>query len=218
MRFFYLLSALLLGAAFIAAAAEMAAHADPTVRGIVIPAHDVLAAIAPETLARLRHAVTDTFGIGAWETGAMTVLALPGWLLFGLPGGILFWYGRRRTDADEAETDSPHALFDELARDAEQEGYTDDEPPAPMRATDITPAPGASGASGPSRPGPPYDPEPPLTAAEDTQGLDALDDEVPTPFDPPPPLPPGEPTEDDTPPYDPDPATGEGGTKGPGRA
>lgn len=51
---------------------------------------------------------------------------MPGWLSLGAPGLTLIWFGRSgRRSPEDAEDEEALFLFDELAKQARAEGYTD---------------------------------------------------------------------------------------------
>ena len=132
MRLTFLIGCALLVLALVAAAAETMAHVTPDVRGVVLSAYDVLYTLWPSKLIVAKIHIENWFGAWAWDPVALAVLALPGWLIFGLPGAVLAWVGRRRADGDEErfqQIEESMFLYDSLARQAREEGYTvDDEP------------------------------------------------------------------------------------------
>jgi len=156
--------------AFLAAAAEAMSHADGAIQGIFVPAHDVLVVVAPDVLIRLQVGLTQSLGPWAWDPVLLRLLALPGWLLFGLPAGFLIWLGRKTPgmDGDDEFGDDPHTLFEELTRAARADGYTEtdaDLVSSPMHADDITPFNDPDNPS--DEEGQPYDPAPPLAENAD---------------------------------------------------
>ncbi len=132
MRPIFFAGCALLVLALVAAAAETMAHVTPGVSGVVLSAHDVLYTLWPSKLIVAKIHIENWFGAWAWDPVALAVLALPGWLIFGLPGAILAWIGRRKTDVDEEtfrQIEDSMFLYDSLAKQASEEGYkTDDEP------------------------------------------------------------------------------------------
>lgn len=119
---------LLLFAAALGAAAEVAARAGPHAGGFLLSAYDVWYALWPGSLVVAKIRIEALLGPWAWDPLATGVLAVPLWVLFGLPGWLLIWLGRPRPGPrDEAgrqeERDEEEALFlyDSLAERAEAE-------------------------------------------------------------------------------------------------
>ncbi len=104
--------------AFGAAAAEMAAHAVGGARGAFISFYTVMASMWPNATGSLQNAV----GAGLLKT----VFALPGWLTFGLPGGLLVWFCRPNKEGLSEEDRDSMNLFDELSKQAKEDGYLDE--------------------------------------------------------------------------------------------
>jgi hypothetical protein len=118
MKVLFLIGWGLLIVAFGAAAAEMAASATGGARGFFIAFHQVIAGLWPNAWASLQN----TLGTGV----SKAVFALPGWLTFGLPGGLLVWFCRsNKEDLSEEDRDSMD-LFDELSKQAKRDGYGDE--------------------------------------------------------------------------------------------
>ncbi|MEQ8193584.1 MAG: hypothetical protein RIB59_03755 [Rhodospirillales bacterium] len=115
MKVFFFLGWALLVLAFGAAAAEMAASATGAARGFLIGFHKVVAALWPNAWASLQN------GLG--PTLSQTIFALPGWLTFGLPGGLLVWFCRPNKEALSEEDEDSMSLFDELSKQAKRDGY-----------------------------------------------------------------------------------------------
>ena len=118
----------LLGGAFFAAAAETMAHGVAGVDGVFLSAREVMYALWPAKLVILQIKA-EALNPYLWNPVLTTILALPGWLVLGVPGGFLFWWGhpkRRRPPDDEDDFDEESLyLFDRLAERAEAEGYGD---------------------------------------------------------------------------------------------
>jgi hypothetical protein len=105
--------------AFIAAAAETALG-----DGFITSANDLLVAAMPgKWIAfKLRHAsfLFDTF--------VLPVFHLPGWLIAGIPAGLLLWTCRPHREAIDPELLDSLTTYDRLAELAEEEGALDDDP------------------------------------------------------------------------------------------
>lgn len=104
--------------AFGAAAAEMAAGALGKTRGAFVSFSSVIAVMWPTVWSAIQSAL----GAGA----AKAIFALPGWLTFGLPGGLLVWFCRPNKEALSQEDHDSMFLFDELNKQAKAEGYDED--------------------------------------------------------------------------------------------
>lgn len=132
MRPIFLTGFVLLVVALVAAVAETMAHVTPGVKGIFLSAYDVLYTLWPSKLIVAKIHIERVIGPWAWDPVAVTILALPGWLLFGAPGAVLAWFGRRKGDLDAqefAEIEDSVFLYDSLARQARDEGYVSDDEP-----------------------------------------------------------------------------------------
>ena len=70
--------------AFGASAAEMATHATGGARGMFISFYTVIYAMWPNVWS----AIVGALGPGL----SKAIFILPGWLTFGLPGGLLVWF------------------------------------------------------------------------------------------------------------------------------
>ncbi|MBE0533269.1 MAG: hypothetical protein IH626_20805 [Rhodospirillales bacterium] len=115
---------LFLFAALLGAAAETAARLGPHGGGFLLAAYDVWYALWPGTLVVTKIRLETLVGPWAWDPLMTTVLALPLWALFGIPGGLMLWLGRpRRGQPDAAQQHEEDALFlyDSLAEQAEAE-------------------------------------------------------------------------------------------------
>jgi hypothetical protein len=114
----------LLATAFLAALLETAAQGIMHQWG-TMPARDVLEVMAPDLLDAFRDNVDEWFGPAVWDYAIFPLLILPGWLLIGVPGGLLVWYGRPAPDPDDAGPDAfPQASYEEIvaaAREADED-------------------------------------------------------------------------------------------------
>ncbi|MFO1136380.1 MAG: hypothetical protein U1E30_14480 [Rhodoblastus sp.] len=63
---------------------------------IVTPLAQIAQQVAPSKFPLLQGAIESRFGHFAWKPVATTLLALPGWLIAGAFGGLLFAATRRR--------------------------------------------------------------------------------------------------------------------------
>ena len=104
--------------AFGASAAEMATHATGGARGMFISFSTVIYAMWPNAWS----AIVGTIGTGL----AKVIFALPGWLTFGLPGALLVWFCRSNKDELSQEDHDSMFLFDELSKQAREDGYDED--------------------------------------------------------------------------------------------
>jgi len=124
MRALFPVGWLLLFAAALGGAAEIAARAGPHAGGLVLSAHDVWYALSPGSLVVAKIRLEALLGPWAWDPLATGVLAAPLWALFGLPGALLLWLGRPRPgprDAAERQEEDALFLYDSLAERAEAE-------------------------------------------------------------------------------------------------
>ncbi len=124
MRALFPIGWLFLLAALVGAAAEMAARLGPHGGGLVLSAYDVWYALAPGNLVVTKIRIEALLGPWGWDPLMTTVLAVPLWGLFGLPGGLMLWLGRPRRgqpDADQQHEEDALFLYDSLAEQAEAE-------------------------------------------------------------------------------------------------
>ncbi|MFV0281199.1 MAG: hypothetical protein ACK5JM_10630 [Rhodoblastus sp.] len=63
---------------------------------IVTPMAQIAETIAPVKFLALQGVIESRFGVFAWQPVTTTLLALPGWLIGGLLGSLLFAATRRR--------------------------------------------------------------------------------------------------------------------------
>ena len=129
---FYLGWALML-LAFAAASAETLPRALPGVRGMYISAYDLWYAAAPGNLVVAQIRIEKFLHPWLWDPVIVTVLVLPAWALFGLPGVALAWFCRSHRTMTEQQLEEfrKHEeslfLFDKLAREAKEAGFGIDE-------------------------------------------------------------------------------------------
>ena len=125
---FYLGWALML-LAFAAASAETLPRALPGVRGMYISAYDLWYAAAPGNLVVAQIRIEKFLHPWLWDPVIVTVLVLPAWALFGLPGVALAWFCRSHRTMTEQQLEEfrKHEeslfLFDKLAREAKEGGF-----------------------------------------------------------------------------------------------
>ena len=124
---FYPIGLILLALAFLASAAELSVHALHGASGLFVPFHEVWSTLALESLVNARAVVDATVGPNVWEPLLGTLLSLPGWLLFGLPGGILAWLGHPSRGVIEPEHEENLFLIDALNEAARKDGYLEEE-------------------------------------------------------------------------------------------
>ena len=121
----------LLLAAFAAAAAEVMVPTAPGIRSIFVSAYELWYTVWPGSLIRTQIHV-ERLSPFLWDPLIVTVLALPGWFLFGLPGVMLTWMSRPRGFADaraRAEVrkyEEAMLFYDDLIREARNQGMDRD--------------------------------------------------------------------------------------------
>ena len=131
MRIFYYLGFLLLVLAFAAAAADVVPRTFTRGSGFV-SAYDLLYAAWPGKLVVAQIHV-EKLSSALWDPILIGLLALPGWLLLGLPGGLLAWFHRpnREMSPEVAEglrrQEELLQLYDKLEQEARDAGYADEE-------------------------------------------------------------------------------------------
>ncbi|MGB0681485.1 MAG: hypothetical protein ACPGOV_02205 [Magnetovibrionaceae bacterium] len=138
MILFFFAGVALLVAAFIGAAAEAVAPLAPGTRSMINPAIDVWSALWPVSQLAFR----DSVGEAAWGALAQSLLQLPFWILFGLPGFFLVYRFRPQgfgRNVDEGPEEDDLFLFDRLAAQARAEGYHDDDDMHPSKETGEAP-------------------------------------------------------------------------------
>ncbi len=145
MRIPSLLGWLLIGAAFIAAAAETAVHSVPGIGGPVISAFDLWYTLWPKSLVITRIVVERDVHAIIWDPLLVTVLQFPAWLLFGGPGVALAWFFRSpRPQSEDIDEDSIF-LYDRLMEAAEEDKRLEElaaqSPYDPSAATLVTDRP-----------------------------------------------------------------------------
>ncbi|TCS64759.1 hypothetical protein [Varunaivibrio sulfuroxidans] len=127
MILFFNIGWVLLILSFFGAAAEIAVHAVTPVRSVFISGNDVWYVLAPNGLALAHFWVESHLGAAFWDVVIRPALTPPLWLTFGLPGFILLWRFRPRhgDGRDAKRQEEALGLYDELARDAKENGYGD---------------------------------------------------------------------------------------------
>ena len=121
----------LLALAILSLVGELTARAFFSAGGLYLSAEELWAALAAGSYTAAR----DWFRQGAlpvWTYGLGPALKLPAWLLLGGPGIAALWFAEKREFAEEiaAITDSA-LLYDELEKQAKEEGYLGDFEPPP---------------------------------------------------------------------------------------
>jgi hypothetical protein len=123
---------LLLGAAFLAAAAESAAQAIAQEWGFM-SASDVMQLLTPRLFDTLELAIAPI----AWDFVVLPLLALPGWILLGVPGAALAWHYRSPIEIEEdGDEDFPHTTYEEIVAAAEEADKDDIGLPSKYRDLD----------------------------------------------------------------------------------
>lgn len=120
----WLLGWSLLAAAFVAAAAETAAQGVAREWGTMAAA-DVLMVLVPDLFDAIRDGVDELLNPLIWDYVVLPLLALPGWLLLGVPGVVLVWRYWPAGDPLEGNLDAyPQATYEDIvaaAREADEE-------------------------------------------------------------------------------------------------
>jgi hypothetical protein len=107
-------------AAFVAAAAETAAHAIQGTVGLM-SAHELLYTLAPGKYIIAQGWIEDHLGRALWDPALRTVLIMPAWALFLVPGIALIWLFRVRPDPFERHgEDAPHSTYEDVVAAAEE--------------------------------------------------------------------------------------------------
>lgn len=123
MRILFLFGLPLLIAAFLAGAAELAAVGKLGEGRLFLSARDTWSTLWPDSLASFQAWAEATSPI-LWDPVAMMLLELPGWLILGGPGAVLTWFGRpHRIPEDEGPDEDSLFLYDELVKQAREEGF-----------------------------------------------------------------------------------------------
>jgi len=122
----------LLVAAFGAAAAEVLVPPRPGTGSLFVPAYELWYTAWPGSLVGAQIRV-ERLAPFLWDPVIVTLLHLPAWMLLGLPGALLAWVTRSRTYADRRERaevrkyEEAMMLYDDLARDARDQGMDAEE-------------------------------------------------------------------------------------------
>lgn len=101
--------------------------------GFVVSAYDLWYAAWPGSLIITQIRIERFLHPWLWDPILVTLLALPAWLLFGLPGGLLAWYTRPNKEMSAAEREDlakqeeSFQLYDRLAREARESGIDEAE-------------------------------------------------------------------------------------------
>ncbi len=135
MRFFFYLGGVLLLLAFAGAAAEAIPRSlsgGPADGGWFFSAYEIWYAASPGSLVVSQIRV-EKLSPALWDPIIVSLLALPAWALFGVPGGLLTWYCRphKEMTAEQEEDlrsqEETLLLFDKLVREAGEAGHGGDE-------------------------------------------------------------------------------------------
>jgi len=121
MRLRLFLGVALLVGAFAAAAAGMVAHRIAGGPGVAMSAHDLWYTLRPGSLVVV-EATLERLHPWLWDPLIAYLLAVPAWLLLGVPGLLLVWHSRPRRGETDIDEDALF-LFDRLAERARAEGY-----------------------------------------------------------------------------------------------
>ena len=135
MRLFFYLGGVLLVLAFAGAAAEVIPRSLPggaADGGWFVSAYEIWFAAWPGSLVVSQIRV-EKLSPALWDPVIVTLLSLPAWVLFGVPGGFLTWFCQphKEMTAEQGEDlrkhEEPLFLFDKLAREASEAGFGGDE-------------------------------------------------------------------------------------------
>lgn len=109
--------------AFLAAAAERLVS-----DGAVTSFYKVWYSLRPGSLIVFQILIEKHVAPWVWNPVLTTLLALPGWLLFGLPSGLLLWFCRPHKTPEAWAEEEAYGTYDRLAKAAEEEGAVPDDP------------------------------------------------------------------------------------------
>ncbi len=135
MRLLFFLGWLLMFLAFVGAAGEAIPRSLPggaVGSGWFVSAYDLWYAAQPGSLVVTQIQVEKLSPV-LWDPVIVALLALPAWLLFGLPGVLLTWFCRphREITAEQREDlqkqEESLLLFDKLTEEARAAGFDDGE-------------------------------------------------------------------------------------------
>ena len=134
MKVLFYLGWVLLALAFTTGAAQVVPRALPGgTSGGVVSAYELWYAAWPGTLITTQIKIERLLHPWLWDPALVTLLKLPAWLLLGLPGAMLTWFLRPQRGLSEAEREDLRKqeesllLYDRLAREAREAGFSDDE-------------------------------------------------------------------------------------------
>jgi hypothetical protein len=126
----------LLIVAFLSAAVENAAQAIAHESGFMATS-DVMRIMTPHLFARLEGAFGNDSHPIIWNFIILPLLALPSWLLIGLPGGLLAYHFRAPGDKfSTADDDYPQATYEDIVRAAREADEWDTGIPSKYRDLD----------------------------------------------------------------------------------
>ena len=117
---------ILLVAAFLSAAAEMSARVVAGSGGIITAAADVWQTLSPDTWAAFQAWAEGALPLALWNPVLLGLETLPGWLVLGLPGGLLAWFGRPHREPLDKAYEEQLFLYEELSKQALKDGYQED--------------------------------------------------------------------------------------------
>lgn len=132
MRLLFFLGWMFLLLAFAGAAAEVLPRTLPGGGGVFVSAHELWYAVWPGGLVVTQIQV-ERISPTLWELLRASVLVLPVWMLFGVPGGALVWFCNphkqmTRHQREELERqEEALVLYDKLAQEAREAGFDDGE-------------------------------------------------------------------------------------------
>lgn len=117
----------LLCAAFLSGAAEISARTVPGMDDLILSAYDLWHTLSPRSLVHAHIVVERNVGQWLWDPVLKTVLWLPAWVIFGVPGVALAWLCQpsRRFGPEELIDEETFFLIDTLSERAKEDGYYD---------------------------------------------------------------------------------------------
>ena len=123
----------LLGLTILSLVGEMAARGLYDARGFYLSAEELWAALAPSSFIEFRSWFRSA-ARPLWTYGLGPIFKLPAWLLFGLPGLLAIGYARRLDRTPHDLNVEEVFLYEELVKQAKEEGYVEAKERAPEDA------------------------------------------------------------------------------------
>ena len=123
----------LLGLTILSLVGEMAARGLYDARGFYLSVEELWAALAPSSFIEFRSWFRSA-ARPLWTYGLGPIFKLPAWLLFGLPGLLAIGYARRLDRTPHDLNVEEVFLYEELVKQAKEEGYVEAKERAPEDA------------------------------------------------------------------------------------